>query len=261
MRESMNSPLLEIKNLHVEVEGKEILKGISLTMNRGEIHAIMGRNGSGKTTLANVVMGHPQYIVTRGDILLAGESILNLAPYERARKRLFLAFQYPVAVPGISVGNFLRASLKAVRGDEIPIKEMRQLIRTEMKQVGVNEDFLKRFLNDGFSGGEKKRLEMLQMQLLQPKVAILDETDSGLDIDSLKKVSSVIEACRNPNRSILLITHYQRLLSHVKPDHVHVLLDGKIVKSGCSLLAEELEKKGYDWVEPVKPSSSTAPKE
>lgn len=241
-------PILEIRGLHVAVDGKEVVKGISLTILPGEVHAVMGRNGSGKTTLSAAIMGHPRYAVTRGRILLDGEDITALPPHERARRRLFLAFQYPVGIPGVNVGNFLRSSIKAVRGDEVDTKEIRKLIRDEAKALGVDESFLKRALNDGFSGGEKKRMETLQMQLLQPKMMILDETDSGLDIDSLKKVSESIEALRSPKRGILLITHYQRMLNYIKPDHVHVLLDGKIVKSGCALLAEELETRGYDWV-------------
>lgn len=243
-----NRILLDVQDLHVSVEGKPVLKGISLQIRAGEVHAIMGRNGSGKTTLSHTIMGHPRYEVTGGKIILDGEDITSLAPHERARRRLFLAFQYPVGIPGVNVGNFLRTSVRAVRGEEVDLKAVRKLIRDEASQLGVDESFLKRSLNDGFSGGEKKRMETLQMRILQPKVAILDETDSGLDIDSLKKVSESIEALRDPERGILLITHYQRMLNYIRPDKVHVLLDGRIVKSGCALLAEELEQKGYDWL-------------
>ena len=244
----MTNPILEIQDLHVAVEGKEVVKGISLTILPGEVHAIMGRNGSGKTTLSQAIMGHPRYQITSGKILLLGEDITRLPPHERARRRLFLAFQYPVGIPGVNVGHFLRSSIKAVRGAEVDTKDVRKLIREEAKNLGVDESFLKRALNDGFSGGEKKRMETLQMRLLQPRMMILDETDSGLDIDSLKKVSESIQELRAPDRGILLITHYQRMLNYVKPDHVHVLLGGAIVKSGCALLAEELEARGYDWI-------------
>ena len=241
--------ILEIDDLHVEVEGKKILKGITLKLKAGEVHAIMGRNGSGKSTLSNTIMGHPRYEVTKGKILFDGEDIAALAPHERAKKRIFLGFQYPVAVPGVTVGHFLRSIVKSVRGEEIPLREIRKLIRAEAAYLGVEESFLRRSLNDGFSGGEKKRMETLQLRLLQPRLAIMDETDSGLDIDSLKRVGEAIDELRSPDRTILLITHYQRMLSYVKPDHVHVLLDGQIAKTGCSTLAEQLENQGYDWVE------------
>lgn len=240
--------VLEIENLKVAVEGKEVVHGISLTIEPGEVHAIMGRNGSGKTTLSNAIMGHPRYQITEGAIRLLGEDITHMPAHERARRRLFLAFQYPVGIPGVNVGNFLRTSLLAVRGGEVDPKAARKLIREEAKAIGVDESFLKRSLNDGFSGGEKKRMEALQMRLLQPRVMILDETDSGLDIDSLKSVSESIESLRSAERGILLITHYQRMLNYIKPHHVHVLLNGKIVKSGCAQLAEELEARGYDWL-------------
>ncbi len=254
----MSSPRIEIKDLHVSVEGKEVLKGISLSLKPGEVHAIMGRNGSGKTTLSNTIMGHPRYTVTSGEILVDGESILDLEPHERAQKRLFLAFQHPVAVPGVTVGHYLRSIVKSVRGAEIPIKEIRKLIRAEAKELGIEETFFHRSLNDGFSGGEKKRMETLQLRLLDPKLAILDETDSGLDIDSLKRVSESIEAIRNADRSILLITHYQRMLSYIKPDFVHVLLDGRIVRTGDAALAEELEERGYEWIDPAAKSHPDA---
>jgi Fe-S cluster assembly ATP-binding protein len=241
--------LLEIKNLHARVESKDVLNGISLKVMPGEVHAIMGRNGSGKTSLSNTIMGHPKYSVTDGDILLSGESILDLPPDERAKRRLFLAFQYPVAIPGVTVAQFLRASIQSVRGTEVPAKEVRKLIKEELKKLDIPESFMTRFLNDGFSGGEKKRLETLQMRLLQPKMMILDETDSGLDIDSLRQVSESIESLRGADKGILLITHYQRMLNYVKPDYVHVFSAGKIVKSGGAELAKELEERGYDWVQ------------
>ena len=238
----------EIKDLHVSVEGKEILKGLNLKINEGEVHALMGRNGSGKTTLSHAIMGHPKFVVTEGEILWCGENILSLKPHERAQRRLFLAFQYPVAIPGVSVGNFLRASMKAVRGGEVPIKEFRNLLKEKLKLLDMPDGVLGRYVNDGFSGGEKKRLEILQMALLEPKVAILDETDSGLDIDALTIVSDGINRLRDGKRSMLVITHYQRLLNYVKPDFVHVLMDGKIVRSGGPDLALTLEAKGYEWI-------------
>lgn len=240
---------LEIRDLRVKIEGKEVLKGVSLKVAPGEVHAIMGKNGSGKTTLSHTIMGHPKYEVVSGDILWNGESILGLRPDERAKRRIFLAFQYPVAIPGVTVAQFLRTSIQSVRGAEVPAKEVRKLIKQELKELDISESFMSRSLNEGFSGGEKKRLETLQMRLLQPGLMVLDETDSGLDIDSLKRVSESIEAMRTPERGILLITHYQRMLSYVKPDFVHVFLDGHIAKSGDASLALELEARGYDWVQ------------
>ncbi|MCM0606488.1 MAG: Fe-S cluster assembly ATPase SufC [Xanthomonadaceae bacterium] len=239
---------LEIKDLVVSVEGKTVLHGITLKVNTGEVHAIMGRNGSGKTTLSHTLMGHPKYKVISGQILLNGVDITGLSPDERAKKRIFLAFQYPTAVPGVSVANFLRTSVRSVRGDEVPAKEFRALVKKELAALKIPENFMTRSLNDGFSGGEKKRLETLQMKLLQPIFAVLDETDSGLDIDALKNVSETIESMRSTERGILLITHYQRMLNYIKPDHVHVLLGGRIVKSGGANLALELESRGYDWI-------------
>ncbi|MEW6054991.1 MAG: Fe-S cluster assembly ATPase SufC [Bdellovibrionota bacterium] len=256
-----NVPVFEVRELHVSVEDKEILKGVSLKIHRGEVHAIMGRNGSGKTTLAFTLMGHPKYKVTSGQILLDGEDITNLSTDERAKRRLFLAFQYPVGIPGVTVANFLRSSIRAVRGAEIPSKDLRKTIQQEMKALHIPDSFMTRYLNEGFSGGEKKRLETLQMRLLQPKVAVLDETDSGLDIDALKDVSGSIEDLRSPERGIVLITHYQRMLDYIKPDCVHVFLDGRIVRSGSAELAKALEEKGYDWVineEKDKPSLRSA---
>ena len=238
--------LFEIRDLHVEVEGKKVLKGVSLKIDRGETHAIMGRNGSGKTTLSYTIMGHPKYVVTSGEILLDGESITGLTPEERARKRIFLGFQYPVAVPGVSVASFLRAAVRAVRGGDLPAKELRAAITNEAKMLKVPDAFMSRSLNEGFSGGEKKRLETLQMRLLQPRLAVLDETDSGLDIDALRTVSESIESMKSPDRAILLITHYQRMLNYVKPDRVHVFMDGRITESGGPELALKLEQTGYE---------------
>ena len=246
---SGTKPIFEIRGLRVNVDNKEVIQGIDLSIGRGEVHAIMGRNGSGKTSLSYALMGHPRYQITAGSILLDGEDVTKLRPDERARRRLFLAFQYPVAVPGVTVANFLRSSIRAVRGDEVPPKEVRKLIRRELEALGVPEDFMGRSLNEGFSGGEKKRLETLQMRLLEPKVAVLDETDSGLDIDALKVVAESIERLRSPERGILLITHYQRMLNYIRPDRVHVLLGGKIAMSGDAGLALELESRGYDWVD------------
>lgn len=247
---SLPNPLLEINDLFVSVEGKQVLNGLSLSIGAGEVHAVMGRNGSGKTTLSHVLMGHPKYTITSGSILFKGEDLTALPPEERARKRIFLSFQYPVSIPGVTVANFLRSSLRAVRTDLDP-KDFRKRIREEIASLGIPESFMTRSINDGFSGGEKKRLEILQMRLLEPTLAILDETDSGLDIDALKVVSENIEKSRTGDRAFLVITHYQRMLNHLRPDRVHVLLDGKIVKSGGPELALELEERGYDWIGPV----------
>jgi Fe-S cluster assembly ATP-binding protein len=246
---SQETPLLQVVDLRVAVEGKEILKGVSLSVAKGEIHALMGRNGSGKSTLSAAIMGHPRYEVVSGQILLGGEDLLALPVHERARRGVFLCFQYPQALPGVQVGNFLRQSVKAVRGDSVPVKEFRPLVRRHLKSLDIPESFMQRYVNDGFSGGEKKRLEILQMLLLEPKLAILDETDSGLDIDALKVVAAGINQSRSPERAQLLITHYQRILDYVTPDRVHVLMNGKIVKSGGPELAKELEERGYDFVE------------
>ena len=242
------SVLFEIQDLHVAVEGKKVLNGVNLKINRGEVHAIMGRNGTGKTTLSYTLMGHPKYEVLSGKILLDGEELTSLKPEERARKRLFLAFQYPVAIPGVSVASFLRASMKAVRGSELQPSQFRALIKTELKSLGIPEAFMTRSLNEGFSGGEKKRLEMLQLRLLQPKMCVLDETDSGLDIDALKVVSENLQAYRSAERGMLVITHYQRMLNYIKPDVVHVFGAGKILQTGGADLALKLESEGYDWV-------------
>jgi len=242
------SVLFEVKDLHVSIEGKKVLKGISLKIKSGEVHALMGRNGSGKTSLAHSLMGNPKYQIESGKIYFNGEDIAKLSPEERSRMRLFLGFQNPVEIPGVSVSNFLRSSVRAVRGNEIPSKEFRKYVKEELKNLEINESFMTRSLNEGFSGGERKRLETLQLRLLQPKMAILDETDSGLDIDALKSISENIEQMRSPDRSFLLITHYQRMLNYIKPDVVHVMINGKIIKTGDFELAKKLEEKGYEWL-------------
>ena len=240
---------LEIQNLHVDVEGKQILKGVDLAVSKGEVHALMGPNGSGKSTLANAIMGHPGYDVTEGKILFRGQDVTETEPDERARRGLFMAFQYPSAIPGVSVVNFLRTAINAhrkARGeDPIPLKEFRKLLEGKMDLLKVDREFTRRYLNEGFSGGEKKRLEMLQMAVLEPEMAILDETDSGLDIDALRIVAEGVNAMLNPNLGVLLITHYQRLLNYITPDQVHVLAQGRIVKSGGKDLALRLEDEGY----------------
>jgi Fe-S cluster assembly ATP-binding protein len=245
---------LIIRDLHVRVEGKPVLRGVDLTVRKGEIHALMGPNGSGKTTLAYVLMGHPAYIVERGEVLWKGQNLLELPPDERAHLGLFLAFQYPVAVPGVTVANFLRTALNERRkrlnpeDKGIPIPEFRKLLREKLALLGLEESFASRYVNDGFSGGEKKRLEILQMAVLQPEMAILDETDSGLDIDGVRTVAEGINRVFGPHMGILLITHYQRILNYVKPHFVHVMYNGRIVASGGPELALELEEKGYEWL-------------
>lgn len=240
------SALLEVTDLHAEIEGKAILKGLSLTIKAGEVHAIMGPNGSGKSTLANVLMGHPSYKITSGKILYKGKDITVLSVEQRARQGMFLAFQYPTAIPGVTVANFLRTALKAVSEDEKQaVKFFRKKLKEKMGLLGMDFKFATRYVNDGFSGGEKKRLEILQMAILNPEFAILDETDSGLDIDALRIVSEGINRLAGPEKGILLITHYQRMLDYVKPTFVHVLRDGRIEKSGGPELAKELEKTGY----------------
>ena len=243
-----NGAVLEVKDLEVSVEGKQILNGLSLTVPAGEVHAIMGPNGSGKSTLANTLMGHPRYEVTGGNILLKGEDVTDLAPDERARKGMFLAMQYPTSIPGVTMVNFLRAALKAVQGKDVPVREFRERLFEAMAVLKMDESFARRYVNEGFSGGEKKRAEVLQMSLLRPAMAVMDETDSGLDIDALRTVAEGINSLRDPERGFLLITHYQRLLSYIVPDVVHVLYRGRIVRSGGPDLAYELEAKGYDWI-------------
>lgn len=245
----MGDMVLDIADLHVSVEETEIIKGLSLQIKIGEVHAIMGRNGAGKSTLANAIMGHPAYEITKGTVHFNGKSIEDLEVHERAQAGMFLSFQYPSSIPGVQVGTFLRKSVSAVRGEKAPsAREFRKELQGHMESLNMDKSFLGRSVNDGFSGGEKKRLEILQMLLLNPCLALLDETDSGLDIDALKVVADGINSI-SPNAGCLLITHYQRLLDHVKPDFVHVMIDGKIVKTGGVELATELESKGYDWVE------------
>lgn len=239
---------LSIRDLHVSVEGKEILRGLDLEVRPGEVQALMGPNGTGKSTLAYTLMGHPKYQVTAGEVCLDGENVLGLPPDERARRGIFLAFQYPTAVPGVALGNFLRQSLRAVRGKEVAVTEFRKILREKMALLKVDQSFLGRYLNDGFSGGEKKRAEILQMAMLEPRIAILDETDSGLDIDALRIVSEGVNALQGPDLGILIITHYQRILNYIKPDVVHVLYNGRIVKTGGPELVGLLEERGYDWI-------------
>jgi Fe-S cluster assembly ATP-binding protein len=245
---------MEIKNLHVNIEGKEILKGVDLTIKQGEIHAIMGPNGTGKSTLAYTLMGHPAYEVTQGEVKFKGKDLLKLGADERSRLGVFLAFQYPVAIPGVTVANFLRSALNARRKAEnkddkgVSIPEFRKLLKEKMDLLKMNHDVAGRYLNDGFSGGEKKRAEILQLATLRPEIAILDETDSGLDIDALRIVSDGVNALTGPDLGVLVITHYQRLLNYIKPDFVHIMLDGRIVESGGPDLALHLEDQGYDWV-------------
>jgi len=252
MADTNGRATLEVRELHASTAGRDILTGVDLTVGQGEVHALMGPNGSGKSTLAGVIMGRPGYQVTKGEVLLNGESVLGLTPDERARRGLFLAFQYPVEVPGVSVVNFLRSaynSLKNPTGDEekkISALAFRKILKEKMSLVGVEDDMVRRYVNQGFSGGEKKRMETLQLAVLEPRIAILDETDSGLDIDALKAVAAGIDQLAGPDLGLLLITHYQRILNYVTPDHVHVLMAGRIVRSGGPELAKELEEKGYE---------------
>jgi Fe-S cluster assembly ATP-binding protein len=245
----------EIRDLRVSVEGREILKGVTLDIDRGQVHAVMGPNGSGKSTLSQALMGHPAYVVTGGEVRFKGVNLLELAPDERARLGIYLAFQYPTVVPGITMANFLRTALNAKRGYDgkdkskaIKPKEFRAMLKDSMHTLRMDESFLSRYINDGFSGGEKKRAEILQMAVLKPELAILDETDSGLDIDSIKYVSEAVNALRGPELGVLIITHYTRILEHVRPDFVHVLVDGRIVRSGGPEIADQLETTGYaEW--------------
>ncbi len=245
--------MLEIKNLHVKASDKEILRGIDLTVKTGEVHSIMGPNGSGKSTLAQVLAGRETYEVTKGEILYDGEDLLELEPEERACKGIFLAFQYPVEIPGVSNTYFLKAAINSIRRyrgeEEMDAMEFLALVREKMKLLHIDEELLKRPVNEGFSGGEKKRNEIFQMAMLEPRLAVLDETDSGLDIDALKAVAEGVNALRSPNRAIIVVTHYQRLLNYIVPDYVHVLSQGRVVKSGGKELALELEEKGYSWLE------------
>lgn len=245
---------LVIKNLHVNIEDKEILKGVDLTVKQGEIHAIMGPNGTGKSTLAYTLMGHPHYEVTEGEVWFKGKNILELEPDERSRLGVFLAFQYPVSIPGVTVANFLRSALNARRRAEnpddkgIPVPEFRKTLKEQMSLLKMDHNFAGRYLNEGFSGGEKKRAEILQMATLRPEIAILDETDSGLDIDALRIVADGVNALMSSEMGVLVITHYQRLLNYIKPQFVHIMLDGRIVESSGPELALHLEEHGYDWV-------------
>ncbi len=244
--------MLEIKNLHTNIDNKEILKGINLSVKAGEVHAIMGPNGSGKSTLASVIAGKEEYEVTKGEILLNNEDIDGLAPEERAHKGIFMSFQYPIEIPGVTVTNFIKTAINETRKangkKELPAKDMLKKIRETAELLEIDRKFLSRSLNEGFSGGEKKRNEIFQMAMLEPKLAILDETDSGLDIDALKVVANGVNKLKSNDNAVIIITHYQRLLDYIVPDFVHVLHDGKIVKSGGKELAHELEEKGYDWL-------------
>jgi Fe-S cluster assembly ATP-binding protein len=255
--------ILEIKDLHASVEGKEILKGVDLSLGRGEIHALMGPNGSGKSTLAYTLLGHPKYHVTSGQVLLDGEDILGLSTDKRVRKGLFLAFQYPVSVQGVSMFSFLRAAYNAAHTTnpkEPPtIFEFREAVTEKLKMLEMDNSFLNRYLNEGFSGGEKKRAEILQMALMQPKFAVLDETDSGLDIDALRIVAEGINKVSGPETGVLLITHYQRILKYVKPQFVHVMYQGKIIRSGSEDLSRLLEEKGYNWITGYKEEEEVQP--
>ena len=251
---------LQIKYLHVSIDGKEILKGVNLTVKQGEIHAIMGPNGTGKSTLAYTLMGHPSYTVTKGEVHFKGQNILDLQPDQRSRLGLFLAFQYPVSISGVTVANFLRTALNARRravnkeDKGVPVPEFRKLLKEKMELLKMDQSFATRYLNEGFSGGEKKRAEILQMATLKPEIAILDETDSGLDIDALRIVSEGVNALMGPDLGVLVITHYQRLLNYIKPNFVHVMMGGRIVESGSADLALSLEEHGYDWLREKEPA-------
>jgi len=239
---------LEVRDLHVQVEGKEILKGIDLAVPQGQVHAIMGPNGSGKSTLANVIMGRPGYTVTAGEIRFKGQDIKSLKPDQRAQLGLFLAFQYPTEIPGVSVVNFLRSAYNAVKGDQISALAFRKRMKEKMTMLGVEDAMVARYVNQGFSGGEKKKNEILQLAVLEPEIAILDETDSGLDIDSLKAVANGVQQLIGPGLGVLLITHYQRILNYITPDQIHVMMDGRIVLSGGPELAPRLEQQGYEGI-------------
>jgi Fe-S cluster assembly ATP-binding protein len=260
----MSDAMLEIRNLHARAGDAEILRGVDLVLQPGEVHAVMGPNGSGKSTLAGVLAGRPAFEVTAGEVLFEGRDLLALAPEERARQGVFLAFQYPVEIPGVGNNYFLKASLNAIRtarGEEpLDAMEFLALVREKMKLVEMPEELMGRSVNEGFSGGEKKRNEILQMLLLEPRFAVLDETDSGLDIDALRTVAGGVNALRSPSRSLLVITHYQRLLDYIVPDCVHVLSDGRIVRSGGKELARELEQKGYGWLEKEPPPAAGTPR-
>ncbi|WP_047866148.1 Fe-S cluster assembly ATPase SufC [Rubrobacter aplysinae] len=249
--------MLKIENLRAEIEGQEIIKGLDLEINKGEIHAIMGPNGSGKSTLSNVLMGHPRYEVTGGSITFEGEDVFELEPDERAKLGMFLAFQYPSEVPGVSVANFLRTAVNSVREEQLSPMDMYRLLQEKMGIMQMDPKFAERYLNEGFSGGEKKRNEILQMLMLDPSLAIMDETDSGLDIDALQVVAKGVNELRGPDFSAMIITHYQRILRYIEPDYVHVMLDGRLVTSGGKELANQLEENGYDWVRQEYGSGAT----
>jgi len=247
----MATPELQIVDLHVEVAGSEILKGLNLEVAKGETHALMGPNGSGKSTLAYAIMGHPAYTVTSGQVLLQGTELRDLTPDQRARMGLFLAMQYPTEIPGVSMTNFLRTAVNAVSTADVPVRQFMVRLRAEMKALQMDEGFLSRSVNEGFSGGEKKRFEILQMALLKPQVAVLDETDSGLDVDALRVVSEGVNRLRGPDLGALIITHYTRILRYITPDFVHVMVDGRVVESGGKELADQLEERGYETYRPA----------
>ena len=250
MTETKQQPTFKIEDLRVAVDGKQILNGVNLTVNPGEVHALMGPNGSGKSTLANTLMGHPKYEVLAGRVLFQGEDLLSLPPDQRAKRGLFLAFQYPVAIPGVSLGNFLRATVKATQEKPVSALEFRRELTKKMGLLRMDPSFATRYLNEGFSGGEKKRAEVLQMAMLQPKLAVMDETDSGLDIDALRTVAEGVNTItrESPEMGVLIITHYQRILDYIQPDFVHVLVNGRIVRSGGKELVERLEREGYGTI-------------
>ena len=241
--------ILEVKDLHVSVEGKEILKGVNLSMEIGKINALMGPNGSGKSTLANTLMGHPRYEVTEGKIILDGEDITEMDPDDRAKKGLFLSFQYPSEISGVTISNFLRTALNTIKDEKISVLDFRKLLQEKMALLKIDKKFLERYLNEGFSGGEKKRAEILQLLTLDPKLAILDETDSGLDIDALKVVAEGVNAYMGSEKTILIITHYKRILEFIKPDKLFIMIDGKIAMEGTGQLVDQLEEKGYGWIQ------------
>jgi Fe-S cluster assembly ATP-binding protein len=260
----MSSKVLEINDLHVAIEGKEILKGVNLTLRQGEVHALMGPNGSGKSTLSYALMGHPNYEVTQGTVTLGGENQLDLEAEDRAKAGLFLAFQYPTSIPGVTVANFLRHAVTNIRHPErleghdlMPMRDFRKELRTEMDELGMDPEFARRYLNEGFSGGEKKRAEVLQLAMLRPAFAILDETDSGLDIDAVRVVSEGVNRVAAKNGTgLLVITHYQRILNYIKPQFIHILFGGRIVESGGPELVDQLEREGYDWVRAKYPEAA-----
>lgn len=247
MRQTQST--LEIQDLRVSIDDKEILKGVNLAVGKGEIHALMGPNGAGKSTLGNTIMGHPRYRVTSGDIRYQGESILKWTPDARARAGLFLSFQYPTSIPGVTMANFLRQAVNATRGQEVPVREFRTSLNEKMKLLKVPDEMVRRYLNEGFSGGEKKKAEILQLGVLQPQIAILDETDSGLDVDALRTVAEGVNALAGPELGVLIITHYNRILNYIRPDVVHVMVAGRVVRSGGADLANEIESRGYEWLE------------